>query len=623
MGIIAPLMLGFGILIPILILLYLLKVRRREMPVSSTYLWQDLLRDLAAHEPWQRFHWSTLLVFQLVVLSLMVAALARPFWTVQAEEAVHAVLILDGSISMQATDVEPNRFEAARRAAREAVQKLSENSTATVIVARAQPEVVQPSTGDRQALLRAIDRAEAGFGHANALQALSLAASLGGDKGKVRAHLFTDGTFEAIDVDADDVVAKTLAGLEVETVVVGGTAENVAITTLSARPDPRNVRQFQVFARVHNFGDAAARTNLVLNVDGNLTESREVNLEPGGHQDYIFRDLPLGAKTAEAHLAAADAFALDNAAYAVLDARRNVEVLLVTQGNLFLERVLGLMPSTQVFRVAPRRYYAVDADRYDVVVLDGFIPEALPQGGVWIINPPESGLLTIEGEVRRPRVRHWDREDPLLQFVDLKEVAINRAQRIAQPPWTHVLVESDDAPLMLAGEFEGRKVVILPFDVRQSNLPLTAAFPILVSNTLGYLERANQFAARDIRPTDSITLALMPQSDEVHIRRPDGQPRIFPAQGQPMPFDDTRQPGVYHVAQRLAGQTIVEDIFAVNSIDEAESDIRPRTPIFPWVTTAPSGIAALVPLQREMWSWLVPLVLLFLVAEWFWFHRKS
>src|SRR5215211_2046837 len=106
MSFLAPLGLALGITIPVLILFYLLKGRRQELEVGSTYLWQDLLRDLAAHEPWQRLHWSILLIAQILIVGLVVFALARPFLVVQAQETVHAVLVLDASASMQATDAE-------------------------------------------------------------------------------------------------------------------------------------------------------------------------------------------------------------------------------------------------------------------------------------------------------------------------------------------------------------------------------------------------------------------------------------------------------------------------------------------------------------------------------------
>ncbi len=617
MNFLAPVMLGFGVLIPILILLYLLKVRRREFPVSSNYLWQDLLRDLAAHEPWQRLHWSILLVAQILIVGLVVAALARPFFVAQAQETVHAVLVLDGSASMRATDVEPNRFEAAKRAAREVVRDLGEGSSATLVVAKAQPEVLAPSTQDRQILERGIDAAEVSYGKADMRQALELASALGGERRIVRVYLFTDGSFE-------EIAGLDLEGLDVRLVPVGASGENQGITALSARPDAQNTRRYQLFARVHNFGDSPARTTLSLEVDGNLTESREVTAAPGESQEFVFSDMPLGAKTVQARLAGTDAFPLDNAAYSVLDVRRPSEVLLVSQGNLFLEKVLGLLPTSEVFRVAPRRYLSIDPDRYDVVVFDGFLPEGLPRGSVLVVNPPESSLFTIEGELRRPRIRRWERDDPVLQFVDLRDVAIARAQRIVPPGWARTLVEGEGAPLMLAGELEGRRMVVMPFDLRQTNLPLSAAFPILIANVIGYLEPGGQIGLRELRPGDSITLTPLPQTEELHIRRPNAPNRVIKTDGRPVVFDETREPGLYSVSQRAAGQTLLEEPFAINASDERESDIRPRPVLLGGGRALAAGPAAeLVPVNREFWLWLIPPALGLLLFEWFWFHRKS
>lgn len=617
MNLIAPLMLGLGILIPILILFYLLKVRRREYPISSTYLWQDLLRDLAAHEPWQRLHWSILLIAQIIIVGLLVFALARPFLVVQAQETVHAVLILDGSASMQAADVAPNRFEAARQAAKQTVRDLGDGSTATVVLAKEQPEVLAPTTQDRQALDRALDAAQVSFGQADMQQALGLASSLGGEKTRVRVYLFSDGAF-------GDLSGLDLENLDVRLVPVGQDGENQGITALAARPDPQNARRFQLFARVHNYGIAPIQGTLSLDVDGNLSESRQVDLAASATQEFVFSDLPLGARTAEARLTSSDRFPLDNAAFAVLDVNRASEILLVTQGNLFLEKMLSLLPNSEVFRVAPRRYFSIDADRYDVVIYDGFLPEALPRGGSLIINPPESSLFTIEGEMRRPRVRHWERDDPILQFVDLRDVAIARAQRITPPGWARPLVESEDAPLMLVGENEGRRTVILPFDLRQTNLPLSAAFPILMANILGYLEPGSQAGLRDLHPGDVVTLAPLPHTEEIQVRRPSGPTRTFRVEGQPITFDDTKEPGLYAVSQRAAGQTILEEPFAINASNELESDIRPRSvSLGDGRTLQSAGATELVPVNREFWAWLIPPVLGLLLFEWLWFHRKS
>ena len=97
----------------------------------------------------------------------------------------------------------------------------------------------------------------------------------------------------------------------------------------------------------------------------------------------------------------------------MLDVGRRSEILLVTNGNVFLEKVLSLLPTGDVSRVAaaplPRPW---TSDQYDVVVFDGYVPDVLPRGNVLIVNPSESALFTIEGEVRRPTIRELGARGP-------------------------------------------------------------------------------------------------------------------------------------------------------------------------------------------------------------------
>src|SRR5437667_9537854 len=97
----APVALALGATLPIVVIFYLLKVRRHDEEISSTFLWNDLIRDLAAHEPLQRLKWSLLLVLQLIGLALIALAVARPFTEQEGQRPVHAVLLVDGSASMQ------------------------------------------------------------------------------------------------------------------------------------------------------------------------------------------------------------------------------------------------------------------------------------------------------------------------------------------------------------------------------------------------------------------------------------------------------------------------------------------------------------------------------------------
>src|SRR5882762_2620659 len=110
MNFITPVALALGVPLPIVAIFYLLKVRRHDEEVSSTCLWNDLIRDLAAHEPLQRLKWNLLLLLQLIALAAITLAVARPFSEQVGQKPVQAVLLLDGSASMQAKDVLPSRF---------------------------------------------------------------------------------------------------------------------------------------------------------------------------------------------------------------------------------------------------------------------------------------------------------------------------------------------------------------------------------------------------------------------------------------------------------------------------------------------------------------------------------
>lgn len=614
MSLLAPLGMLLGLLIPILIFLYLLRARRHEFDISSTYLWRHLLRDLAAHEPWQKLHISVLLVAQLLLVALLTLAVARPSYTAEAAEPVHAILVLDGSASMQATDVAPNRFEQARREAKETIRSLPEGSTITVISARAQAEVLVSGTTDVRMAEMAIDRATVGSVGSGLAQAIVLANSLGSARLQSRIHLFSDGA-------SPDLEGIRESDHPIRFVPIGQDGENYAITALSSRPDPQNVRRFQVFARVANFGRFPLNTTLSIFIDDNIHDGRPVQVQPGSTQEYVISDLPLGARSVETRLNSSDHFALDDRAFAVLDVRRPSQVLLVTTGNLYLEKVLNLMKNAEVFRIAPRRYFSIDTDRYDVVIFDNFIPEALPNANLLLINPPESSNFVFEGEVRRPRVRHWQRDEPLLQFVDLRDIAIARAVRVAPPNWARVLVESDGAPLMIAGEQEGQRLVLFPFDFRQSNLPLSAAYPILMANVLGYLEPGGQVAQRDLKLGDAVTIQPLLLADTISVERPDGSVLDYRPDRQAVIMQDTDLPGIYTVSQRTLGQLLAQDTFAISPADERESNIRPRS----MADLSKSGEedSRHITTDREFWQWLIPPALLVLLFEWWWFHRRT
>jgi Ca-activated chloride channel homolog len=619
MNLLAPVALAMGVTLPIVVVFYLLKVRRHDEEVSSTFLWNDLIRDLAAHEPLQRLKWNVLLVLQLIGLALITLAIARPFSEQLGQKPVQAVLLVDGSASMQARDVQPSRFAKAVDAARNTLAGLPENSLATVILVAAHPKVLVAATADRQQVDRALAAAQPSGAAADMREALLLARSLGGDPNARRIYLFTDGAFSLPPDLPDDLGS-------VQVVPVGDSTGNLAVTAISTRPDPVDNRRQQLFTRVANFSDFPARSVVSIAVDGQTLEDRPVDLAPNAESPQVFEQLPAGARYASvsvSDLRGANGLTLDDTAFAVLVQRKPAQVLLVSNGNQFLEKVLTLLPNVDLYRIAAQRYLAVEADRFDIIVFDNYLPPLLPRGNLLVVNPPDRGPYRTTGSISRPRVANWDREDPILGFVDIRDLNITRASKIDVPRWAKPLIStSDGTPLMLAGQDGDRRVAIMPFDLQQSNLPLMSAFPIMMANMVSFLSPPGVVQSSEVQTGSPESLLPLPQVQNVRVTGPNDQAAEFRTGQGPITYAATDLPGLYRVQQLVQGgqQTVDDDLFAANLANPDESDIRAR---LTGLNNPGPLDAGLTRLQKEIWGALAAVVLPLLLFEWFWFHRRT
>lgn len=617
MNLVAPVALSFGALIPVLIIFYLLKVRRHEQEVSSTYLWEQLRRDLVAHEPWQRLKASLLLLLQILLMAVLTFGLARPFFTANAQASDNVVLLLDASASMQAADMKPNRFEVARGAAKDIVNRLSDDATGTLVRVKDHPDILVQG-GNKNQLVDALNHVAVTTGTTNMKEALQLALSL--NKGKMRSQIFiiSDGAFgDMKDVQPGDA--------EIHFVPVGASGENQGITTLSARPDPADTTHEHIFVRVENFGQSQASNLLSLYADGKLVDSTDLQIGPRSKVEHVFDTLPQGSKVVEARLRDAGQFAVDKAAWLVLNQSSAFKILLVTQNNLFLEKAVNLLPNVEVFKTDPRRYPGIDPGQYSVFVFDGYLPPELPNGNMLIINPPPVDWLQIASDtISRPKVTSFEQDDPLLSYVPFADVQLSKTKDLDPPDWARVLAQSGSHPLLLAGNNAGRKMVILPFDLHWSNFGLLSGFPIFISNVVSYLQPNDPSEIKAPSPGDSVLIQPVPQADEVVVKRPDGSRRSFKPSGKPVGYNDTEATGLYQVTQRSQGKVVQEQMFAISLTNATESDVAPRASLNIGGSVLNQNDAIeWTPAKHEFWPWVLLAAVALLTFEWYWYHRRA
>ncbi|HET8628512.1 MAG TPA: VWA domain-containing protein [Thermomicrobiales bacterium] len=616
MGLLAPLGLGLLALAAPIVALYMLKMRRREHVVSSTFLWEQALRDVQANAPWQRLRPSLLLVLQLLALAALVFALARPFWVGAAPLGANLVVVLDVSASMSATDVAPSRLAQAKDDVRKLIADLPAGGAMTLIAAGTTAEVLQPATGNQAALREAVDRAEGQAGATDLRDALALAVPAARRLPDTTVVIVSDGAFP------DSGLADL--GVPVRLMRVGQRADNLAITAAATRRDADGT---QLFVRVQNFGPAARRTLLSVYADGALFDARDLDVPAGGEAGATIGPLPPAVGLLRAEIEAKDDLALDNVAWVRPGAAGKLRALLVTSGqNTFLERGLALQPNLVLDRAGDGRTPTGQGGDYDLYVFDGVAPPADLRGPVLLINPPaNNGVVTVAGTLDRPAVTAQDRADPIMRDVDLTKIQIAQAEALDRPDWARTLAESDGHPLLLAGEPGGRRTAVLAFDLHRSDLPLTLNFPILLANLTAWLAPdAGSGLPDQVAPGAVVTIAPRPSVDTVAVTDPAGrESRLAPSRGAVL-YAATGALGPYTVRELQSGREVRRGVFTVSLLNADESNIAPRD-LPPGLAggAAQAGESTAARARREVWPALLAVGLAVLAAEWWIFYRGA
>jgi hypothetical protein len=632
MGFLIPSALAFAALAIPIIIFYMLKLRRQPARVSSLFLWQQVIEDRQANAPWQRLRRNLLLLLQLLILALLVMALARPYFTVQARVQGNVALLLDASASMQATDVTPSRFAAAQEAALDLIERLEADDAVTLIAVEHTPRVLAAATTDRHQLRQTIRAARASNGPADWEAALALAAAHVTTLPEATIVMISDGAPSRDGALGEASLGEQGAELRlpaipapVEFISVGQTADNQGLVVLSLRDGAEGL---QMFLSAANAASQPRRRRVEIQVDGQLFDARQLDMPARGNANLTIGDLPLNARQIRASLAGEDDLAVDDVAWVVRSGAA-ARVLVVSEGNLFLQRALALLPNLEAQRAAPDQ--ELPRAHFDLTIFDRApLPSpndeatgVLPEGNLLFIAPPATTpLFEVSGVITRPQVSRLERAHPLLSYVELNDLHIAQAQAVRPPPWAQSLIEAQNGPLLVAGQTEGRRVAILTFDLHQSDLPLQIDFPILVLNLTQWLlsgQGGNLTSQQTLQAGQSFNLPSISSANALQVKTPgDASFTISPDQAT---FDQTVELGIYHLfaEQPERDNPALVAQFAVNLLDKTETDIQPR----PIRITQPAGLAPEKQLTGR-WEWWQPLLglgLIVLFVEWWVYWR--
>jgi Ca-activated chloride channel family protein len=640
MSLLAPFSLLFLFLAIPIVVMYMLKLHRREVRVSSTMLWNAVLRDRQANTPWQKLRRNLFLFLQLLILTCLILALARPAIAIPSVSSGSIVVILDASASMKASDVDPTRFEAGREVVEHLIDSLSDNGRMTLIQASMPPKVLASSEIDRGKLHQALQSAAATNGEADWKTTFALAAGAaasGQTSQPSSIVIVSDGGLPEADLPP-------LPG-EVNYIPVGKSGDNLAISALALREAGSSL---ELYTRISNFSDQPRQVLLSIHRDEALINAQTVDVPSNGQASISLKDLPLGEGVFKARLERVDspgeqldALPLDDTAFAVNQVQKNRRVLLISPGNFFLEQVFSAMPGVTAYRALPAasteegysggiqlpKELPGGEGSFDLYVLDGILPVApdsnlpvLPEGNLLLINPPPTALFNVTGtftDTQNIQVA----DHSLTQYVDWHEVHIAKARNVQLPAWAEMLVSNGAQPLVFAGETGGRRIAALTFDLRDSDLPLQIAFPILFANLVDYLAPLQSInPAGNILPGEGVNIISGPGVERIAIAAPSNKVYDLIPQESGLFFSGTDELGVYAV-NFLKEKTQSVEYIPVNLFSENESDIQPAETIK--VGRARIGATQQEKLgERELWPWFAISAFVLLILEWWIYQRR-
>jgi Ca-activated chloride channel homolog len=558
MGLLAPLAIAGLAFLPVVLAMYLLKLRRDEAVVPSTLLWQKLVADVEANAPWQKLRRSLLLLLQLLLVAILAFLAARPFVERPAGLAGDIVLVIDTSASMQATDVAPTRLDAAKAAAIDALKELPAGGKVSVVAAGRTARVVSNGTADIGNVRQAIEAIAPTSDIGDLGDALRLASALAARSGDAEILVATDA---ALATPPSGTLQAPVRVLQ-----VGRDSRNEAIVALAVRTAPSGLSH-SAFISIANLGLNQAERRIQLYADGVLRDSRMLTLDPQRKTDISIDDIDdpdHPASVVEVRLvardetstAAPDPLSVDDRAWAIVPPARSRNVLLVGSGDPYLETALSYLPDTNLFGVAPDRYpqdaRRTDGTGWDLIIFEDYVPAELPSTPVLAIAPPKTSPLgTVTGSLTNPGIGAIDTTDPILRYVDLSTVHIGEAVKMDLPAWARAVIPGPGtAPLLYSGSLNGYPTAVMAFPPRRSDLPLQVAFPVLLANLAGELMGGSETPQDAIAPGAPVTLSIPDGATGVRVERPDGSADdlLAPSTGsRAVTFARTDLPGIYTV----------------------------------------------------------------------------
>lgn len=514
--------LAFLILIPVIILLYLLKQKVQDEPFSSTLLWQEIYKNLEAKTPFEKLKQNILMYLQILLMLLLMFALMAPVLNKGGTVEENTVIVVDCSASMQYLyDGELSRLDYSVKQAEKEIDGLSENSTVTLISCGGEATVVYQGK-DKNTLKHRLRALEATMEAGTLDLATNVVNSVISDLPNVQIICYTDTDF-----NSDQwMKSNEKAALIVESVYSKG--ENCSLDYISYAAGEEGV---ELLCKVTNHGEQDITQDVSLYIGSEIVDVQTVTVKAQESENVYFAKQVIatdGSVVAKAELSAKDSLVADNSQSTAVIADVEKRVLLLSEGNVFLEKALSLDDNIEVYKAddVSVLHQATGEEAFHLYVFDGvelpvdFDVNQLPaDAGYLFLNYDndfyENGYIVKESEVTNT-VLTFDESD-VTEYVEHYSFGITKAYTYTLPEWaTPLIKDGENAVVGYYGTKDAHHVAVLGFDIHNTDLALQTEFPIFMSQLCDWMlgtakenQQLHNFPVEEesnVTPVDSVVV---------------------------------------------------------------------------------------------------------------------
>ena len=570
--------------IPIIILMYLLKQKYKEQEVSSLFLWKKAESFSMAQQPFQKLKKNLLMLLQIATVFLLAFGLANPY-IMGGSESSHTVFGIDCSLSMQAKDGAEgkSRLEEAKNQIKYQIEQAAPNAIFSIVLLQDTPIIISNNSTDKRTLLKEIEKIKATNGGVNWENSKELLQLAGAENGQI--SIFTDQyqpIFENIE-------------------------QNITLLSHS-----QGENAWQALVKVSHFGETEVSKTVNLFCDGKAFDRKEITIEGGKNKDVIFTGIPQETNALTATLTPEDILTADDRAYDGSFSQTKKKVLLISNQNIFLEKVYRLLPEVELYKTDTEHIEQLKG--YSLYIFDGIIPETLPEDGFYIFwNLPNTNKILPLGAQKQITEQVTTQGYGNLTFAETLTFDLEKANSFVVPTWAAPILEAGGETIAIAGEQNGKKMAIFAFDIHDSDFALQKEFPIFIYNLQNwFFEQSGQKSLESIESGQALEISLLPETKEAFVLFPSGNKVKIAPPFPPTLFTNTEQTGIYTLIQKNETEETT-NTFAVNAKTTGESDLQQQQIETTQQTVQPKKV---IKIGKSIQNFVILFLLLLLLLEW-------